>query len=219
MCNTRRAKGRKKERRENLSGSRVEKSSTQKQVNYEKCGNQRGKGSETPAGKMDKSRYKRPPDVEAALSSMLWTPYDHTTNTSDSLSDDEREREKRKLNRYSNPLPSSLNCWNSHVGSSSTLRYSYPYHGNCIPSTSSSGGQTQINTPSSYTTAATTTMVHSFTDDFYQYQVIKILSPQLPWQYLRRVLYVCLCCCCAYIEDEWLFYTVIMYYLRVLRFL
>lgn len=166
------------------------KSSAQKQVNYEKCGNQSGEGSETPAGKMDKSRYKRPPDVEAALSSMLWTPYDQT----DSLSDDEREREKRKLNRYSNPLPSSLNWWNSHVGSPSTLRYSYPFHGNCVPSTSSASGQTQINTPSSYTTAATTTMVHSFTDDFYQYQVIKILSTQFP-RCQRRVLYVvCLCC-------------------------
>jgi hypothetical protein len=138
---------------------------------------------------MDKSRYKRPPDVEAALSSMLWTPYDQT-NASDSLSDDEREREKRKLNRYSSPLPSSLNWWNSHVGSPSTLRYSYPFHEN---SPSSSSGQTQINTQSSYTQAATTTMVHSFTDDFYQYQVIKIPSPQLP-RCLRRVLYVCLCC-------------------------
>jgi len=84
---------------------------------------------------MDKSRFKRPPDVDEALSSMLWTPYDQTANTSDSLSDDEREREKRKLNRYSNPLPSSLNLWNSHVTNihPTSLRYSFPFHENYLP--------------------------------------------------------------------------------------
>jgi hypothetical protein len=151
---------------------------------------------------MDKSRYKRPPDVNEALSSMLWTPYDQTTavvqssassSSTDSLSDDERERERRKFNRHSNPLPSSLNWWNSHVANvhqhpqSSSLRYSFPFYGNCVPSISnnsggvgvsesnrSAAGQTHINTSS--TTNTTTTMVHSFTDDFYQYQyqVIKI---------------------------------------------
>lgn len=138
---------------------------------------------------MDKSRYKRPPDVNEALSSMLWTPYDQTTtnntfcSSNDSLSDDEREREKRKFNRHSNPLPSSLNWWNSHVPSihpPSSLRYSFPFSGNCVPSTNNNNnssirsvaGQAQINTSSTY---STTTMVHSFTDEFYQYQVIKIL--------------------------------------------
>lgn len=118
---------------------------------------------------MDKSRYKRPPDVNEALSSMLWTPYDQAT---DSLSDDEREREKRKFNRHSNPLPSSLNWWNSHVPSihpASSLRYSFPFPGNCVPSTNNNNNAT--NTSS---TTTSSTMVHSFTDDFYQYQVIKI---------------------------------------------
>lgn len=123
---------------------------------------------------MDKSRYKRPPDVNEALSSMLWTPYDQTTNISssstDSLSDDEREREKRKFNRHSNPLPSSLNWWNSHVPNihpTSSLRYSFPFYGNCVPSMNNNNS----NNVSSDAGMTTTTMVRSFTDDFYQYQV------------------------------------------------
>lgn len=146
---------------------------------------------------MEKARSKRPPDVNEALSSMLWTPYDQTANTSsssDSLTDDERQRGERKLNRYSNPLPNSLNWWNSPIPSSQsmTLRYSFPYYGNYLPpshhspnddnfasttttkrtiSTTIDAGNhgPAINTSSTFST----TMVHSFTDDFYQYQVIK----------------------------------------------
>jgi hypothetical protein len=139
---------------------------------------------------MDKSRSKRPPDVNEALSSMLWTPYDQAANTSssssDSLTDDERQRGERKLNRYSNPLPNSLNWWNSPGVSS---RYSFPYCGSYVPSplstnSSSSSASTAKQTVSTTidvcnhgrainTSTFSTTMVHSFTDDFYQYQVIK----------------------------------------------
>ncbi|KAG5670637.1 hypothetical protein PVAND_000885 [Polypedilum vanderplanki] len=143
---------------------------------------------------MDKSRFKRPPDVDEALSSMLWTPYDQTasnisSSSTDSLSDDEREREKRKLNRYSNPLPSSLNWWNSHVTNihPTSLRYSFPFYGNYLPplphttnnlgvmhnnndraiaQSSDTVGQTMNFTPS----AASLSLAHSFTDDFYYYQ-------------------------------------------------
>jgi hypothetical protein len=137
---------------------------------------------------MDKSRFKRPPDVDEALSSMLWTPYDQPTHISssstDSLSDDEREREKRKLNRHSNPLPSSLNWWNSPVTTinPALLRYSFPFYGNYLPpqphpdhttATDTGGGQTTPLNTSSYALSSPP-MAHSFTDDFYHYQVIKI---------------------------------------------
>lgn len=154
---------------------------------------------------MDKPRSKRPPDVNEALSSMLWTPYDQSAATSsssnDSLSDDERHKGEKKLNRYSNPLPSSLNWWNNHQNVPSphplTLRYSFPYYGNFLAQPSPSCYTTNDNIHHSTATATaakrtisttvelgnhgqaintstfSTTMVHSFTDDFYQYQVIK----------------------------------------------
>jgi hypothetical protein len=142
---------------------------------------------------MDKPRSKRPPDVNEALSSMLWTPYDETANTSSSsanaLTDDERQRGERKLNRYSNPLPNSLNWWNSsHIPDSQpmALRYSFPYCGNYLPTSDSFSSTTTTKRTISTTidvgnhgqtintSTFSTTMVHSFTDDFYQYQVIKI---------------------------------------------
>lgn len=146
---------------------------------------------------MDKSRSKRPPDVNEALSSMLWTPYERTANissSSDSLTDDERQRGQRKLNRYSNPLPNSnsLNWWNSsHISTAQpmALRYSFPYYGNYFPShptnDSVASATTTKRTVSTTidvgnhgqtinTSTFSTTMVHSFTDDFYQYQVIKV---------------------------------------------
>jgi hypothetical protein len=141
---------------------------------------------------MDKTRSKRPPDVNEALSSMLWTPYDETANTSssaDSLTDDERQRGERKLNRYSNPLPNSLNWWNSsHIPDPQpiALRYSFPYYGNYLPASDNFSSTTTTKRTISTTidvgnhgqtintSTFSTTMVHSFTDDFYQYQVIKI---------------------------------------------
>lgn len=143
---------------------------------------------------MDKPRTKRPPDVDEALSSMLWTPYDQTasTSSSDSLSDEDRNNDKKRFNRYSNPLPNSCNWWtgSSKVQNPLTLRYSFPYenyYGNYLPqhpnnnetyhattttkkiiSTNISSFEQAINTSSTIST-----LVHSFTDDFYQYQVIK----------------------------------------------
>lgn len=157
---------------------------------------------------MEKSRSKRPPDVNEALSSMLWTPYDQTANTSsssDSLTDDERQRGERKLNRYSNPLPNSLNWLNSAIPSSQsmTLRYSFPYCGNYLPSqppddnfSSTTTTKRTISTTIDVgnhgqtinTSTFSSTMVHSFTDDFYQYQVIKISTHSRP---PSRLLYVC----------------------------
>jgi hypothetical protein len=155
---------------------------------------------------MDKSRSKRPPDVNEALSSMLWTPYDQTANTSssssDSLTDEERQRGERKFNRYSNPLPNSMNWWNSPGVSS---RYSFPYCGSYVPSPLSATDNFSA-TPTAKRAVSTavdvchhgraiststfsTSMVHSFTDDFYQYQVIK--AQELPLDLLRRLFYVC----------------------------
>jgi hypothetical protein len=141
---------------------------------------------------MDKSRSKRPPDVNEALSSMLWTPYDQPANTSsssDSLTDDERLRGQKKLNRFSNPLPNSLNWWNNQVAAS---RYSFPHSGSYIPTLSTNGNFSSATTTKRTVSATidvcnhgqaintstfSTTMVHSFTDDFYHYQVIKNFHP------------------------------------------
>ncbi|XP_054739357.1 uncharacterized protein LOC129245300 [Anastrepha obliqua] len=47
------------------------------------------------------SHQRRPPDVEEALSSMLWTPYERTTNDSSSEEDERRERAKRLRKSHS----------------------------------------------------------------------------------------------------------------------
>lgn len=134
---------------------------------------------------MEKSRSKRPHDVDEALSSMLWTPYDRNNSTSsDSLSDYEDDVEKVK--RYSNPLPNSCNWWtgNNKIQNPLTNRYSFPYYGNYLPPTRSNSSHT-VKTISSavgptvepgYTinssnTSSNSTLVHSFTDEFLQYQV------------------------------------------------
>jgi hypothetical protein len=99
---------------------------------------------------MEKSNLKRPPDVNEALSSMLWTPYERTTQTSSSSSSssieslyvEEQQRrllieeQRRRFNRQSNPLPNSMNWWNNqqHEQSTTTSRYSFPYYGNYFPS-------------------------------------------------------------------------------------
>jgi hypothetical protein len=73
-----------------------------------------------------------------------------------------------------------------------TLRYSFPYYGNYLPSSPATSDNFASSTtttkrtisttidvgnhhgPTINTSTFSTTMVHSFTDDFYQYQVIKV---------------------------------------------
>lgn len=166
---------------------------------------------------MEKSNMKRPPDVNEAISSMLWTPYEQSMQTSssdspssstvssstESFSDDEQlleEQRRRLFNRRSNPLPNSLNWWNSQSQNhynhepehqqhpiTTSSRYSFPYYGNYLPSSR------HFNTPLASkqivgddnrhgqiiihnTLPFQPTMVHSFTDDFYRFQVINIFS-------------------------------------------
>lgn len=101
---------------------------------------------------MEKSNLKRPPDVNEALSSMLWTPYERPIQTSSSSSSssieslyvEEQQRrllieeQRRRFNRQSNPLPNSMNWWNNQQQheqtTTTTSRYSFPYYGNYFPS-------------------------------------------------------------------------------------
>lgn len=132
---------------------------------------------------MEKSRSKHPHDVDEALSSMLWTPYDRNNSTSsDSLSDYEDDAH---VKRYSNPLPNSCNWWtgNNKIQNPVTNRYSFPYYGNYIPPTKANAYHTvktissavspnaEQNYHNNSSSNSTPTMVHSFTDDFLQYQV------------------------------------------------
>lgn len=124
---------------------------------------------------MEKSRSKHPPDVDEALSSMLWTPYDQNNSTSsDSLSDCDDD-DVQRMKRYSNPLPNSCNWWtgNNKVQNPLTNRYSFPYYGNYLPATRNSS-QNSVKTVSSMVNSNNINhlhMVHSYTEDFLHYQV------------------------------------------------
>ena len=121
---------------------------------------------------MENPRSRRPPDVEEALFSILWTPYEQSAS-SDSSTDEEIER---KAKRYSNPLPNSCNWWtgNNQVQNPVTMRYSFPYYGNYLPLSYPNNNEVYV--PSSNNNSATTSnMVHSFTDDFLQYQVKRFM--------------------------------------------
>ncbi|KAJ6643058.1 hypothetical protein Bhyg_08014, partial [Pseudolycoriella hygida] len=142
-------------------------------------------------------RSRRPPGVEEALSSMLWTPYERTPTDS---SEDEISSPCK-----TNPSKCKNNNMNVSYWYSSTdrhlypepIRYSYPGYVPFMPKTFSGQGQVQEQLPSyenienqrhhrSLNTIASTgiyfippfagygsSMVNSFTDDFLQYQVRK----------------------------------------------
>lgn len=167
---------------------------------------------------MEKSNLKRPPDVNEALSSMLWTPYERPTQTSSSSSSssieslyvEEQQRrliieqQKRRFNRHSNPLPNSMNSWWNNQQQQTTSRYSFPHYGNNLPSSRHSNNNftssTSKQTISSYMESGNCheqiviqpTLVHSITtDDFYRYQVIKWNS-NLHFLMILERLFVCL---------------------------
>lgn len=145
---------------------------------------------------MEKSNCKRPPDVNEALSSMLWTPYERPVQTSSSSSSSSieslyvEEQERKRFNRQSNPLPNSMNWWNNpnqpDPQQHPSNRYSFPYYGNFFPpsrhlnnnvaltSTSVDVGNRHEQIIIQNTSPYHPTLVHSLTaDDFYRYQVIK----------------------------------------------
>lgn len=187
---------------------------------------------------------KRPPDVNEAISSMLWTPYEQSMPTSsdspssassnNSLSEDDQllEQQRRRLhNRRSNPLPNSLNWWNSSGSQNhynqqpehlqhpitTSARYSFPYCGNYLPSSrhfnTTAMPQQQHQLASKPTTIDVDgnlhrpiidssalpfqppppPMVHSFTDDFYRFQVIKDVLPLTLFFHQMRLLHACMC--------------------------
>lgn len=118
---------------------------------------------------MEKPRSRRPPDVDEALSSMLWTPYEQS-DSSDSSTD--MDLDERKAKRFSHPLPNSCIWWtgNGHVQNPVTMRYSFPYYGNYLP-LSYPNNQSNAKNDNDMAAATTSNMVHSFTDEFLQYQV------------------------------------------------
>lgn len=134
-------------------------------------------------------RNRRPPCVEEALSSMLWTPYERTP----SVSSEDESSPSYKLNR----IPRKFNLPNGLYPPSrekhlypEPIRYSFPSYMPFVPKTFNAQSANEL--PSydniekerqhhSLGTIASsgiyfippygTSMVNSFTDDFLQYQV------------------------------------------------
>lgn len=139
-------------------------------------------------------RNRRPPGVEEALSSMLWTPYERTpTDSSDDEISSPCKTLRSKCNNNNMNLSYSYSATDRHLYPE-PIRYSYPGYVPFMPKAFS--GQSQEQLPSyenienerhhrSLNTIASTgiyfippftsygsSMVNSFTDDFLQYQVI-----------------------------------------------
>lgn len=144
-------------------------------------------------------RNRRPPDVEEALSSMLWTPYQRTpTDTSDEDDGDtSTDRTNQRFQKtgisivsqnvytptipypstfipsYNQFYPKSFSSSNSQLPSYEHIEKERSYctlsnaYNNRVPT--NSNGLCVFPSYSEYSA----NMVHSFTDDFIQYQVIK----------------------------------------------
>lgn len=136
-------------------------------------------------------RNRRPPDVEEALSSMLWTPYQRTpTDTSDEDDADtstDRSQRFRKTgisivsqNVYTPTVsyPSTFipNCNQFYPKSFSSSNSQLPSYEHIEKERSycnlsnTYGNRLQTNVYPAYGEYPSN-MVHSFTDDFIQYQV------------------------------------------------
>ncbi len=144
-------------------------------------------------------RNRRPPGVEEALSSMLWTPYERTpTDSSDDEISSPCKTIRSKCNNNNENIPYSYATTDRHLYPE-PIRYSYPGYVPFMPKAFISGqSQAQEHLPSyenieserhhrSLNTIASTgiyfippftsygsSMVNSFTDDFLQYQVIDL---------------------------------------------
>lgn len=132
-------------------------------------------------------RNRRPPDVEEALSSMLWTPYQRTsTDTSD---EDDADTSVDRSNRFRKTgisivsqnvyaptfIPSCSQFYPKSFSSSNSQLPSYEHiekERSYCTLTNAYGNRSQNSVFPSYDEYSTN-MVHSFTDDFIQYQVIK----------------------------------------------
>lgn len=78
---------------------------------------------------MDRSR--RPVDVEEALSSMLWTPYERTPSVSSSDEDEKLPIRNVQPLRYSYPAAPIQNVGRDNKQQfNESMRYSFPYYGN-----------------------------------------------------------------------------------------
>lgn len=135
---------------------------------------------------MDRSR--RPIDVEEALSSMLWTPYERTPSISSSDEDEKLPIRNIQPLRYSYPTAPLQNVGRENKQNfNESMRYSFPYYGNFqrLPAVEgdrirrgftnlrkmdkNKSQKNPFNVPT--ISREDVGMVRSFTDDFTQYNV------------------------------------------------
>lgn len=166
-------------------------------------------------------RNRRPPDVEEALSSMLWTPYQRTPIDSSDEEDGPKNCNKSKasnencnnnmnnlysattasahatecnfykpsiryhssfMSNYGRFMPKSYNSCNRQLPSYENIEKERAFHSltngygiGAGPIAACATNGIYLIPAYSTCTATTTTMVHSFTDNFIEYQVKKLL--------------------------------------------